>query len=114
MSNAAPAVRPQIVVAAILTLTQADANELAARCPYEADPAGENLLYVFPAALDAAMIGARKATVMCAHYVKDHANGANQIKGEWKIEVPIQQTVHKNLFAVALPPVAANVSPFAP
>lgn len=95
-----PEIRPTVVPAAILTLTQGDANEISSKCPYEAVPDHDNVLYVFPSALDAEAIQSRKAKVGVTHLVKNKESGQNEVKGEWEVTVPINQTVNKNVFYV--------------
>lgn len=104
-------IRPNVIPAAILTLTQSDANEMASRCPYEVVDGAENVLYVYPTALNVDMINNRKAILFCSHYVKEK-DGESKVKGEWKIEAPITQTVHKNIFSVDLCPVDTNIIDF--
>lgn len=95
-----PAIRPTVVPAALLTLNQSDANQIASKCPYEAVEDHDNVIYVFPSALDAEAIQAKKAKVGVTHLVKNKETGANEVKGEWEVTVPINQTVHKNIFFV--------------
>lgn len=94
--------RPTVVPAAILTFTQSDANQMTSKCPYEVVEDHENVLYAFPGPLDAEMIKNRIGKIGVTHLVKNKETGANEIKGEWELTVPINQTVHKNIFYVDL------------
>ena len=105
-------IRPTIVVAALLTITQSDANELSAKCPYQVVEGKENLIYVMPGALDAEMIKNKRGKVLCVHYVRDTETNANSIAGEWEVYVPITQTVNKNIFTSAYGGEHKNVVPY--
>ena len=91
--------RAEIICGPVLTFTQADANSVSERCPYQYVNDAKNTMLVLPMPLTAELINERKGILHVAHYSQKEGEQI-KLEGEWECAVPIGQTMNKNVFYV--------------